>query len=480
MKLKKGTQLRVQIESLNMKGLGISKYTQDNPYYSPNSQDRYQSQQQLTYNIAVDGLFPGDEATVEIFRSKKLYSEAKIIEIHTQTPDRVNTKNNYAGISGATPLEALSYPKQLEYKSNEVHRIINNIANNQPQINPILGMQDPWFYRNKMQYSFGYTEEMQPTLGLHVKRRKYDIVPATNCHLHEENINPILEFFQTKSFQAPYNFTPYRHNQNEGDLRCLTTRSNKLHPEKQNMIVLEVSQNVDITKAKHLLEEFIQQFPDTTSVYIEQILVQKGKRTEHILHHIHGQEYIQETLQVEDTNLTYNIGPKTFFQPNPTQAQKIYTLAAQLVPEANKDQIIYDLFCGTGTLGLSVAHRAKHVYGIDIEKTSIESAHTNQSQNNIPNATYIAGDVFKDLPKQDWPKPDVVIVDPPRAGMHEDTVKFLTDLNPEKIIYVSCNIKTFGHNLQTFQENGWELKHITPVDQFPHTRHLEIVGLISK
>lgn len=481
MKLKKGTQIQLQVASLNMKGKGIAKHTIANPYYAPNSTDYYHSQKELTYNIAIDGLYPGDEAIVEVYKSKKLYSEAKVIQILKQSPDRTKPKNNYANISGATPLECLDYKKQIQYKENEVTRILENILQNQnqTQINQIQGMQDPWFYRNKMQYSFGHTEDMQPTLGLHVKRRRYDIVPVTDCYLHEKNINQILQFFQEKAYQEPYSFSPYQHSKNLGDLRNLTTKSNKLHPDKQNMVILEISQNADLQKAKKLMQEFIEQFPETTSVYIDQIHVQKGQPTTSTLHHLHGQAYIQETLQVEDQSLTFNIGPHTFFQPNPSQAQKIYSLASKEVPDEN-NQIIYDLFSGTGTLGLSVAHKAKHVYGIDMEKTSIQSAHQNQEQNNIHNATYLSGDVFKDLPKLNWPKPDIVIIDPPRSGMHEKTVDFINQLNPSKIIYVSCNIKTFAQNLQQFQDLGWCLQKITPVDQFPHTRHLEIVSVISK
>lgn len=479
MKLKKGTQLQVTIESLNIKGKGIVKHTVPNPYFKEGSDDFYTSKQELTYNIAIDGLYPGDEALIEVYKSKKLYSEAKLIELLKPSSDRVKPKNNYANISGATPLECLDYQKQTEYKENEVYRIIKNIATNDPTINPIIGMQDPWFYRNKMQYSFGHTVDMEPTLGLHVKQRRYDIVPVTDCHLHEKNMNQIVSFFQEKAFSDPYNFTPYQHSKNEGDLRNLTTKSSKLHPEKQQMIILEISQDADLQKAKKLMVEFQQSFSEIDSLYIDLVHVEKGHRTTSTLHQIHGEEFIQETLQVEDKSLTFNISPHTFFQPNPSQAQKIYSLAAQEVPD-KKDQVIYDLFSGTGTLGLSVAHRAKHVYGIDIEKTSIESAKLNQSQNKISNATYVAGDVFKDLPKQDWPKPDVVIVDPPRSGMHEKTIEFIDTLDPEKVVYVSCNIKTFAQNLQIFQKLGWSLQKINPVDQFPHTRHLEIVSVISK
>lgn len=480
MKLKKGTQIQAKIESLNIKGLGIFQHTIENPHYSPNSTDRYHSKQNLTYNIAVDGLFPGDEALVEVIRSKKLYSEAKVIELTISSENRVPTKNNYAGISGATPLEALSYAKQLEFKQNEVVRILSNITTNQDYtVHPIIGMENPWFYRNKMQYSFGYTEDMQPTLGLHVKRRKYDIVGVTDCYLHEENINQIVNFFQQKSFSAPYDLTPYQHGKNQGDLRNLTTKSNKLNSVKQNMIVLEVSQNADLEKVNQLMNEFNNQFPDITSVYIEVVHVQKGTPTRSELIHLKGEKFIQETLTINNQTLQFNIGPHTFFQPNPSQAEKIYSIATSHI-SSNQDQIIYDLFCGTGTLGLSVAHKAKHIYGIDIEASSIVSAKQNQENNNISNATFETGDVFRVLPSLKWPTPDTVIVDPPRAGLHEQTLDFLDSLNPQKIIYVSCNIKTFAQNLAHMQTKGWILQEIQPVDQFPHTRHLEIVAVISK
>ena len=481
MNLKKGTQLQVEIQSLNIKGLGVYKYIVENPNYKQNSTDVTTAKTHFTYNIAVDGLYPGDHALVEIIKSKKLYSEAKVIEITKNSSDRVPTKNNYAGISGATPLEALDYNKQVEFKHNEVQRILNNIVSNYTYtLHPIVKMSEPWFYRNKMQYSFGFTEDMLPTLGLHVKRRKYDIVPVTRCLLHESYIDSVVAFFQEKCFSDPYNFTPYQHMQNQGDLRNLTTKSNKLNPDKQSMVILEVSQNADLSKAKQLMQEFSLIFPHISSVYVEVIHVQKGTPTRSELHLVSGKSYIQETLNINQNILNFNIGPNTFFQPNPVQAQKIYSIATSYIKADEPDQIIYDLFCGTGTLGLSVAKNAKHIYGIDIEPSSIESAKSNQTNNSILNATFEQGDVFKLLPKLNWPKPDIVIVDPPRAGLHEQTLTFLDELKPKKIIYVSCNIKTFSQNLLFLQEKGWKLDEIQPVDQFPHTRHLEIVSVISK
>lgn len=451
MNIKKGTEIEILIQHLNINGKGIGKYEE--------------------YNVAVNRCFPGDKVICVIKKIKRNYIEAELVKVVEESGLRVPARSKHTQYSGS-PWEVLSYDYQLEVKQKEVERIIGNTGNDNTEILDIIGMDDPWYYRNKMQFSFGYDENMSPVLGFHVSGRRYDIYDLEEDFLCEEWIPEFVDYFRQKTLKA--GFTPYRFKNGEGQLRELTVRVGKRT--NQVMVILSVSEQMPTEEANKILEQAIHDLPYINSVWLEVVTVQAGRRTEKVLTHIAGNKDIKEKLITNNQELTYQIGPNTFFQPNTHQAEVIYQKVLDLA-QLDGTQTVYDLFCGTGTIGLSLARNAKHVYGIDLVEESIDKAHQNQEANKIENATYIAGDIFKT--ELNWPAPDVVVFDPPRAGLNPKLIEHIASLNPKQIIYVSCNLKSFAHDLEAFKEHGWTLKSIQPVDQFPHTRHLEVVGELS-
>jgi 23S rRNA (uracil1939-C5)-methyltransferase len=458
MHLKKGTEIIVQIKHLNISGRGVAETEiEGQPYF-----------------VAVEKVFPGDTAKVAIKKIKKNYLEASLVELVEKSPQRIPAKSDHAEICGTSPWEVLNYDYQLEIKQKEVERILANINQDQTEIKPIIPSQDIWFYRNKMQYSFGYDANMQKVLGLHISGRRFDIFDVKNCHLAESWFNQVLQFFRQEIYQT--DLVPFSYANGQGDLRNLTFRVGK--NTNQAMLILTVAPTANLELLKPILQKATKQFSQINSWYIEIINAKRGTPTTTELIHFSGQTEIQETLTVNQRQFTFNIAPDTFFQPNTNTAAKIYQQVSDLM-QPDQNQIVYDLFCGTGTIGLTVAPQVKNVYGLDIVESSIQKAQQNLIENNISNATYIAEDAFKPDKSLSWPKPDVVIVDPPRAGLSPDLVKYIVELQPSKIIYVSCNLKSFCQDVLEFNKYGKKLVSLTPIDQFPHTKHLEVVSQIE-
>jgi 23S rRNA (uracil1939-C5)-methyltransferase len=457
MQLKKETEIEVEIKYLNISGRGIAETTiEDQPYF-----------------VAVAGLYPGDKALVSITKIKKKYLEAKLVKLIKASDKRVEARSDHANVCGGSPWEVLDYNYQLEIKQTEVSRILENIKVDPEVLNPIIPTDEPWYYRNKMQYSFGFDSEMKQVLGLHISGRKFDIFDVKDCHLAEPWFNDVLEFFRENLYAT--GLVPYSFNTGEGDLRTLTLRSAK--NTQKSMLILTVSPSAHSSKTMPFLNKAMEKFPEIDTWYLEVMTAKKGSPTTATLQRIHGEPDIIETITVNDNEYSFSIGPNTFFQPNTETASKIYEKVIELADIKSTD-IVYDLFSGAGTIGISVANKAKHVYGVDIVKESIKKANKNLKLNEIENATYLCADVFK-LPEDlDWPTPDVVIVDPPRAGLTPRLIDYIVKLNAKKIVYVSCNLKSFCQDVLEFANHDKKLVSVTPIDQFPHTKHLEVVSLI--
>lgn len=455
MDLKKGTEIEVEIQYLNISGRGVAKWND--------------------YSIAVERLFPGDKAKISLAKIKKNYAEGDLVELLEPSPLRTEPRSVHAHESGGSPWEVISYENQLKFKQQEVERILGNIEADQAEIRQIIGMEDPWFYRNKMQYSFGYDENMNPTLGLHVAGRKFDVYDLQDCYLAEPWMAKVIEFFRRECFG--HGLLPYRFKTGEHELRDLTIRTTK--KTKQGMLIISVSSTAYFETIKKIVQQAAEEIEEIQSFWIEQVAIQKGRRTERRLTHIAGPKTITEKLTVMGHELEFEIAPQSFFQPNTLQAETIYNQVAKLA-DLQGHETVYDLFCGTGTIGLSLSHLCKKVYGIDLIKDAISNANRNAQHNRIANATYVAGDIFKDFEKLNWHKANLVVVDPPRAGLQPNLIEQIAKMDPKKIIYVSCNIKSFSRDLIEFREHGWRVKTVQPVDQFPHTKHLELVSLLEK
>ncbi len=457
MKLKKGQKLIANISNLNIKGFGIAKLYQGSK----------------TYNIAVDGAFPGDLVECQVYKSKKLYAEARVLHFLKYSRDRVEPNNDYAGISGATPLETLAYPKQLVYKQAEVIRILNNL-NLKSVINPIIGMEDPWFYRNKMQYSFGIeADTFEFTLGLHHKMYRSKIVSVQNCNLCDPLCNKLISF--TKAYFQKTNLVPYNFFDNSGLLRNLTLRFSKNTTDK--MLILELSNYSNDPVVDQYFQALQATFPEITSAYLLNIIVKKGTKTQNVLTHKFGQTTLQENLHLKTQNLEFQVLPLAFFQPNTKQAQTIYQTVLDLVEPG---KLALDLFCGTGTIGLFLSSLFSKVVGIELEPQAVEVAKSNALNNQLQNIEFYCGDVYKILNSKQFQQPDLVVVDPPRSGLTPKALDLIVNLAPKQLVYVSCNLKSFANNAVELTEKGYKLELVTPVDQFPHTRHLEVIAKFTR
>ncbi len=457
MQLKKGTEIEITVKYLNISGRGVAEAQIE-------GQD---------YFVAVDGLFPGDKAIIAISKIKKKYLEGELIKLLKKSPHRVPAHSDHAEICGGSQWEVLDYAYQLDIKQTEVTRILSNIQQEQCQILPIIPTENIWNYRNKMQYSFGYDVNMSPVLGLHEYGRKFDVFDVQDCHLADPICNELISFFRQECFAN--GLTPFSFRSNTGDLKDLTIRISKYSGDV--LVVLTVTHECDLKLAKSILGQAAKTFTRVKSWYIEAVTTKRGTPTTKNLIHVSGEESIIETIQVGGKNLDFEITPEAFFQPNSEASAKIYNQVLDFA-ELSGNEVVYDLFCGTGTIGICLASKSKQVYGLDLVEKSIELAQKNSVRNKLSHTKFIAGDAFKVFKDLNWPAAEVVVVDPPRAGLSPGLIELIVKLSPKKIIYVSCNIKSFCQDILEFANHGYKLKTLQPVDQFPHTKHLEVVAEI--
>jgi len=475
-KLKKREQISVKIEKLAFGGKGIA-YTQN--------------EDQENFVIFVDKVVPGDEAIVELHKVKPNFAEARLIEITKLSPLRIQAKCPHFGTCGGCTFQILPYNKQLKIKESQVRESIEHIGGiKNMDFKPIIGCENEWFYRNKMEFSFGYEDDenlmdnKQISLGLHPKGRRYDVFDLKKCYLES---NDIGNFVQTvKDFMREKNITLYHGRKNTGVLRSITVREGKRSGERLVNLLTSGDKFEPKDEFVELLTEQAAEkgFKPATSIYLTKQITQKGTRTRFEEKLLYGKPHLLEIMELEDGNkLKFEILPQAFFQTNTIQAEILYSKVLELGHITQQDNV-FDLFCGTGTIGLFCAHKAKKVFGVDINKSAIENANSNARMNDIQNSTFVSGDAFKiiaDLDENSNEKPDIIIVDPPRAGLKEELCNHLLKLKAKRLIYVSCNPTTLARDLKILCGLDqsifphYKLNTIQPIDMFPHTYHVETV-----
>jgi 23S rRNA (uracil1939-C5)-methyltransferase len=434
--------------------------------------------------IFVEGAVPGDIADVLIFRKKKNYAEGKAVNIRKASPDRMEPFCQHFGNCGGCKWQHLSYNKQLEFKQQHVADALERIGKLElPSLLPILGSKQTKHYRNKLEYTFSNRawltkDEMSesdereiPALGFHVPFRFDKILDLKECFLQDELSNLIR--LEVKSFCLSRNMEFFDLITQVGEMRNLIIRNTHAG----EWMVIVVFHKDDNENRIALLEHLKNKFPFITSLLY--IVNQKRNDTifDQAVHLYHGREYIVEKME----GLTFRISAKSFFQTNSNQAYELYKIVRDFSNLTGKENV-YDLYTGTGTIAAFVASRAKQVSGIDYIEDAINDARLNAKDNNIDNISFFAGDI-KDVLNTDFinknGKPDVIITDPPRAGMHEDVVKSMIKASPDRIVYVSCNPSTQARDLQLLNDH-FRIEKIQPVDMFPHTSHVENVVLLVK
>lgn len=431
--------------------------------------------------IFVDYAAPEDVADLRIIKNKKSFAQAVPVKFHHYSRHREQPFCEHFGVCGGCKWQHINYQTQLKYKAKQVKDNLERIGKIPlPEINPILASANQTYYRNKLEFTFSdkrwlLAEEMDnpgspEALGFHIPGRFDKIIDVKHCHLQPDPSNQIR--IEIKKYALENNLSFFNIMKQEGFLRNLIIRTSA---NGDLMVILQVFHQDDALRG--LLDHLVKKFPQITSLYY--VINPKGNETFHDLELVNysGKPYITEVME----DLTFRVGPKSFFQTNSAQALELYKLVREFAGLTGKE-IVYDLYTGTGTIANFVARQASKVVGLEYVPMAIEDAKVNSSINGISNTAFFAGDI-KDLLTEDFLKingrPDVLITDPPRAGMHTNVTEMILKAAPEKIVYVSCNPATQARDLALLDQK-YKVTAVQPVDMFPHTHHVENVVLLVR
>lgn len=430
--------------------------------------------------LFVEFAVPGDVVNVRVTKKKKNYMEGYITEIVKPSEHRLEPFCGHFGVCGGCKWQPLPYEMQLKAKTQQVYDQLVRIGHlDVPEISPILPSDNTTFYRNKLEYSFSskrwlYRDEdpdqVAPDdrmgLGFHVGKFFDKVLDIKQCYLQKEPSNSIRLFIKDYAVKNGLEFFDIR--ENHGYLRNMFIRTTE--DGQVMLIICMYYEDKEIREA--LLDAILKEFPQITSLYyvINTKVNDSISDQDCILYK--GNEAIVETME----GLRFKIGPKSFYQTNSPQAYKLYSTTRDFAALTG-NEVVYDLYTGTGTIAQFVSKKASKVVGIEYVPEAIEDAKVNAKNNGITNCTFFAGDM-KDVLKPDFiakhGRPDVIILDPPRAGIHPDVAKVILDAAPERMVYVSCNPASQARDLAILCEK-YEITKVQPVDMFPHTQHVENV-----
>ena len=430
-------------------------------------------------------VIPGDIVDLQVTKKREKYHEAKVLRIHTNSPDRIPAFCEHFEVCGGCKWQYLPYEKQLFYKQKQVYDQLRRIGRvTLPPISDILGSAKSTFYRNKLEFTFSNRrwltlEEVRSSasfsdmnvLGFHVQGMFDKVLNINKCWLQPDPSNEIRNGVMEYAIANKLDFYDLRNK--EGFLRNLIIRNTTTG---EVMVIANFFQ--DNTEQRIDLLNFIgDRFPQITSLLY--VINEKGNDTitDQEVHLFKGRDFIVEEME----GLKFIIGPKSFYQTNPLQALELYKVAREFAGLTG-NEVVYDLYTGTGTIACFVAAQARKVIGIEYVKEAIDDARVNALNNKIENVSFYAGDM-KDMLTTSFiaenGHPDVIITDPPRAGMHEDVIQTILYTSPDRIVYVSCNPATQARDLGLLSPQYKVIK-VQPVDMFPHTHHVENVVLLEK
>ena len=454
MEYKKNDMLTVTIEDMGHDGEGIGKVD--------------------GYTVFVKDAVIGDTVRAKIMKAKKNYGYARLMEIVSPSPDRVEPVCPYARQCGGCQIQALSYEKQLCYKENKVRNNlvrIGGFSDEELPMEPIIGMDNPFRYRNKAQFPVGTDKDGNIVTGFYAGRT-HSIINNRNCYLGVEVNEKILDI--VLDYMKKYHVAAYDEVSGKGLVRHVLIRYG--FRSKEIMVCLVVNGN-RIPRFDKLVEELVK-IPGMTSITLNV----NRERTNVILGSevklLWGQMYITDGIG----DVSYQISPLSFYQVNPVQTERLYGKALEYAG-LNGNETVWDLYCGIGTISLFLARKAKQVYGVEIVPAAIEDARRNAALNGIENAEFFVGraeDVLPEKYEKEGIYADVIVVDPPRKGCEESVLDTMVKMQPEKIVYVSCDSATLARDLKCLRGRGYEVMRGCPVDLFPETVHVETVVLLSK
>lgn len=459
-----------------------------------------------TYEIFVRKAIPGDQVRVLIEKQRRKRCTGSIQEFLKPSPLRISPRCPHFGRReesgkgcGGCTFQSVSYRHQLAIKERMIKDRFKEAGLDPGMVYPVKGMDEPWHYRNKMEFSFGDNAEREFALGLFPTGYRHEILNLENCYLQSEFVGAFLP--RIRDWAREKGYLPYLNSQDRGFLKNLMIREGKRTGERLLELVTTPDEETYLWEEKISAREAVQIFldqaqgfarelgEDFTSIYWTRHRVEKGSPTTWTEELIAGKETLQEVLHLPgDRRLHFEIHPRAFFQPNTLGAELLYAEAIVKggLSEEIRGKTVLDLYCGTGTIGLSLAPYAEKVLGIELQKDAVANARRNAAANGIENVQFFAGDVGAVLGSDEFEEAlgegglDLVVVDPPRSGLFTEAIKHLLRLQAPRIVYVSCNPASLAKNLVDLCAGGYEVESVQPVDMFPQTFHVENVALLKR
>ncbi len=452
MDFKKNDMVTVKIEDMGKDGEGIGKVE--------------------GFTLFIKDAIIGDVVEAKLMKVKKNYGYARLINLVTPSPYRVEPKCPVYRQCGGCQIQALDYQEQLKFKERKVRGNLERIGGFKDiPMEPIMGMEEPYHYRNKAQFPIGTDKNGEIITGFYAGRT-HDIIPNTRCYLgvdvNEEILNIVLNFMKT------YHISAYDESTGKGLVRHVLIRTG--FTSKELMVCLVIN-GKKLPHSEKMVEELVK-IQGMTSITLNV----NTKKTNVILGDeiilLWGETYIKDNIG----DIVYQISPLSFYQVNPVQTRKLYETALEYA-DLKGEETVWDLYCGIGTISLFLAQKAKQVYGVEIVPQAIEDAKRNASLNKIENAEFYVGkaeEVLPELYDKEGIYADVIVVDPPRKGCDEKCLETIVKMAPKRVVYVSCDSATLARDLKYLCERGYEVRRVRACDMFPMTGHCEAVCLLSK
>jgi 23S rRNA (uracil1939-C5)-methyltransferase len=492
--MKKGDTLELEISKYASEGKGIARINRSK--IKPAQKSEEQNIEEKNYVVFVHGSYPGDKVTAQLRKIKSSYAEAKTIKIISPSKHRVEARCKFFGTCGGCKQQDLNYETQLQYKEELIKETFKHIGGlTDFNFENIIPSENDFFYRNKMEFSFsdkrwltkdeiGAEEIINKdfALGLHIPKVFDKVLDIDECFLQSELSNKILNFI--RDFFKKKNTTIYSTKTHRGYLRNLVIRQSQ---NTDDLMVNLVTSSEDDELMNEFTNELLKAVPQITTI-INNINLKKASVAIGDYEKVYcGTGFIYDKIgnpaytKVSEGKYKFRISANSFFQTNTLQAENLFNTALQFA-ELKGDEIIYDLYSGAGTIAIYVSDKAGKVYGFESVKSALKDAEKNAKINSVDNVEFIEADLYKSflpiIQRKKIPMPDAIIIDPPRSGMHKNTVDDVLQLNPGKIVYVSCNPATQARDIKLMVDAGYKLVKMKPVDMFPHTYHIENVAVL--
>ncbi len=422
------------------------------------------------FTIFIKGAIKGEKCKILIVKVNKSYAFGKLLEVIEDSRNRAHADCTTYKRCGGCNLRHIKYEETLKIKQDIVQNLVNKTLHKKINVNDVIGMKHPFYYRNKLQYPVGRDKNGTPVMGVFANRT-HEIIPVDSCLIQNKEAEKVAK--EIFGFIKENNISIYDEKTRRGAIRHIIV---KIGVKTDEIMCIIVTNEEKIDKENELIKDITAKFLNVKTI-IKNI---NNKNTNIILGDtniiLYGDGYIFDKLG----EYTFKISAKSFYQTNPVQTEVLYNKAIEFA-KLDKEDVLCDLYCGIGTIGIFASNKVKKVYGIEIVEEAVEAAKENAKINNVDNIEFIAGDVekaFKELIEKHNVQPSAIIVDPPRRGLDEVTINKMLELEVDRLVYVSCNPATMVRDMKMLEEK-YEVKEIQPVDMFPYTSHVEVCALLE-